>query len=793
LAAKLVSTDLRTLIGAVRILDGSRFVIDGESFEVDEAAAVETPAAGNGGKEPSHAGSAGGPPALRGTLAESLATELSWRFSTHRGAASRRRADALARRVHLARLSQANNGSGGWQPGCTVQRLEADGTVVVTVFGIACWAPPASVRCAGEIVPGARCRVLLPKELCEHLPGFYLALGNADRGDGETAFRLRLYWHLRSAAAEPWVRTATTLLNDAGIPFLLKTLIEPRFFRRADAGVLYLDPGAYLAAGQEIRQIYRRLGDGLRPEVPMFTVRLAPGLGIAEGPADGSSFGENRCGLIARALVEGHAAGRHRRDQRVQAVAAAFRDAGLDPLRPHLAPGSRESYRPLRHPGRGVAAVTAPAAAAATLFTGSLIDAARRLGDKLCRDAYWHRGRCNWIGHRHDDLDPLMAASSPTVAALDASLYSGTAGVGLFLARLYAAAGDEAYRRTARGALRQALSALRLEPGRHPRLGFFSGELGVAGATRRVAALTADPALGSRAEQLFQRQLDGFDDELWLDVISGAGGAVPALLGLHRETGDERLVDAAVRLGDEICRAAIVHGDVWTWPNLRLSGIDAVPMLTGISHGAAGVGLALLELFAATGHEPFLAAGRGAFAYEDQCFDGERGNWPDFRTGRLPESRRGTPSDGPAFMTAWCHGAPGIALSRLRAMDLDPERRGAYEAAARVGLATTVENLQHRLAEPDADASLCHGVCGLVDVLLVAAEVLGEPDHRRRAEEALRRLVAKHGDPGDWPSGALSRGPNPSLMLGEAGVGYTLLRCSDPGCLPSVLAMDSAA
>jgi class II lanthipeptide synthase len=768
LASEAVSADLSALIGAVRILDGSRYLIGGELVEVEREL---TPAG-----EP---------------LRQSLASEMYRRLYTRRGAVPTRSADSLARREHLARLSQANLGGGGWQPGCTVQRVEADGTAVATVFGIACWVPPAAVRYDGEPVPGASCRVLLPKELCEHLPGFYLALGDAD-GGGEATFSLRLYWHLKPEAAEPWVRATTEIFNDAGIAFRLKALSDPRFFHRADAGVLYLDPGAWRASRRRIRAVYRRLHDGLRPEVPRLTARLAPGLGIAEGPADGSSFGEHRCALIARALVEAFAAGRRRPEEWTATTAVAFRDAGLDPLRPHLAPGSQASYPPLGPPRRQRAASETPAAKNDPSAAGSLLDAARRLGDALCRDAYWHRGRCNWVGHRSGDLDPLTADTAPAVAALDASLYGGTAGVGLFLARLHAATADEVHRRTARGALRQALSALCLEPGRHPCLSYWSGELGVAVAARRVAELTSDPALGSRAASLLRRQLDGLDGEHPLDVIGGNAGAIPALLGLHRATGDARLLAGAVALGEEILAAAVRDGEGWTWPNLRLSGIDAVPMLTGISHGAAGVGLALLELFAATGHEPFLAAGRGAFTYEDQCFDGERGNWPDFRTGRLPE-KRGTPSDEPAFMTAWCHGAPGIALSRLRAMDLDPARRGAYEAAARVGLATTVENLQQRLAEPDADASLCHGVCGLVDVLLVAAEVLGEPEHRRRAEEALRRLVAKHGDPGDWPSGALSRGPNPSLMLGEAGVGYTLLRCFDPGCLPSVLAMDSAS
>ncbi|HZW30379.1 MAG TPA: lanthionine synthetase LanC family protein, partial [Isosphaeraceae bacterium] len=55
------------------------------------------------------------------------------------------------------------------------------------------------------------------------------------------------------------------------------------------------------------------------------------------------------------------------------------------------------------------------------------------------------------------------------------------------------------------------------------------------------------------------------------------------------------------------------------------------------------------------------------------------------------------------------------------------------------------------------------------------------------ARAATQSLIDRHSASADWPSGRSSGGPNPSLMIGTAGIGYTLLRLHDPGGVPSIL------
>jgi lantibiotic modifying enzyme len=92
------------------------------------------------------------------------------------------------------------------------------------------------------------------------------------------------------------------------------------------------------------------------------------------------------------------------------------------------------------------------------------VDQARRIGEDICRDAIWHEDRCNWVGAVREEAAPGQPAIA--YAALGPDLYGGTSGVALFLAHLHAATGDEAARRSALGAIRQALHAVEL--GRSP-------------------------------------------------------------------------------------------------------------------------------------------------------------------------------------------------------------------------------------------------------------------------------------------------------------------------------------
>jgi lantibiotic modifying enzyme len=244
----------------------------------------------------------------------------------------------------------------------------------------------------------------------------------------------------------------------------------------------------------------------------------------------------------------------------------------------------------------------------------------------------------------------------------------------------------------------------------------------------------------------------------------------------------------AIALGEELCRAAARRDGVWTWdPEVAVGPGSASMPLTGLSHGAAGIALALLELHAATQRRHFLQAASGAFAYEDSLFNPSLGNWPDLRRIDVP----GQSPQPPSYARAWCHGAPGIALARLRASALDPMRAQTHLSMARAALDTTLRAIDENVDRRGFDASLCHGLAGLMDIALTAGTILNETAFHERVVAAAAVLIERHHNLGDWPSGLVSGRPNPSLMLGHAGIGYFFLRLHDPKTVPSVLLLNT--
>jgi lantibiotic biosynthesis protein len=396
------------------------------------------------------------------------------------------------------------------------------------------------------------------------------------------------------------------------------------------------------------------------------------------------------------------------------------------------------------------------------------LDAALRLGREISAAAIWSDGRCSWVGGRPDEGPGGTIAM--TYASFGPDLYGGTAGVGLVLAELFDAGGEEdpELRRAALGALGHALDRAAEIDGA-ARLGAYGGRLGIALCAARAGKVLGEPALAARAGEIVGG-LDYSLTPLENDLISGRAGAILALLALGALGVEEAEVERAVALGEGLLDAAEPEEAGWSWPS---SSMPSARNLTGLSHGAAGVGVALMELHRATGENEYRAAARAAFAYERSLYVERARNWPDLREfpslGARPE---GAP---PPCATLWCHGAPGIALSRLRARELGAAN--GTEEEARVALATTAESLRQGL-EAGGNYSLCHGLAGNAEVVAEGAALLegGADIAREVAAVGIERYLATDIP---WPLG-VHQGHTDSLMVGLAGTAYSYLRLHDP-------------
>jgi len=380
------------------------------------------------------------------------------------------------------------------------------------------------------------------------------------------------------------------------------------------------------------------------------------------------------------------------------------------------------------------------------------------IAERLCRDALWFEDRCTWLNaERADGIDKYMP--------LDGSYYEGTSGIAYYLARAYTATGRHVLRKTARGAIHHALRSPIALSGRH---GLYTGALGIGLVSVWVGSLVDCDDIRHRGLKLVDGLLPELNSEKMVDVLSGLAGMIYGLTCLWRETGSARYLELAIKMGDELVARSTAYRGTMSW---TVSGIRSWRPLIGFSHGAAGIAAALDVLGKAADSHYFCEAAGQARAYERMHFQAEKGNWPDFRV-----KDRGSRRPPVAFTTTWCHGAPGVALSRL--VSCQTGMADDVREEALVGLATTDSFVTTSLSTQNANYSLCHGLAGNASVLIEGQRVLGFQSSA--VAKVAQNGIERHRVQGFWPCGT-STGDHPGLFLGRAGIGYFYLALAEAG------------
>lgn len=406
------------------------------------------------------------------------------------------------------------------------------------------------------------------------------------------------------------------------------------------------------------------------------------------------------------------------------------------------------------------------------------LEVADTIGARLCRDALWAGDRCNWLGAA---IEPVGGRWRPVQRTFGPDLYSGTSGVALFLGQLYGLVPEPIYRMTALAAIEQSLSRLEDLPPT-VRAAFYTGWTGPAYACTVLGSLLNDPALVRRGVEILEGLADYDPDGQGLDVLGGLAGAIPALLTVARQHDKPALMDQAIIYGQQLLTAARRSESGWSWATVHSPQDGGAPDLLGFSHGAAGIAWALLELYQETNQEAYREGAEQAFRYERHHFSEEQQNWPDFRTLHDPPDGE---DPKPAFMMAWCHGAPGIGLSRLRAYQILGLDR--YREEAETAVQATRLGLEKALTTGQGNYSLCHGLGGNTDLLLYTHEALHDEGLVAVAEQVGRHGVeAFHAARMPWPCGVRGAGETPGLLLGTAGIGHFYLRLHDAAAVPPI-------
>ncbi len=237
-------------------------------------------------------------------------------------------------------LSSANRSRNRWESGWRIERVEKTGSIVAEHDAFRRTASPGNYALTFTEdlppQPGMAATLYFARESFTLQAEVYYAFGEAIPTHDDEVRPMRIYLSAPDQVLPELYSFLTGQLNHLGIPFTLKTLLA-RFERdRSDSTVLYISRRLWSEAEVLVKELPDSLLTRLRPRTPLFTFKLAPGIGVAESPFGGESFGMHRCRLLAESILEARRTGHEDATSRLQVLNRKFRSAGIDLAQPHL-------------------------------------------------------------------------------------------------------------------------------------------------------------------------------------------------------------------------------------------------------------------------------------------------------------------------------------------------------------------------------------------------------------------------------------------------------------------------
>lgn len=271
------------------------------------------------------------------------------------------------------------------------------------------------------------------------------------------------------------------------------------------------------------------------------------------------------------------------------------------------------------------------------------------------------------------------------------------------------------------------------------------GSIKVGGNLNREASIefASDLALQSI------KNINKRDQDLDLDLLNGLPGYLIAISQLNTHIRNQKLEELIQELIETIA----------TKVQLLESGNEN--FLTGLSHGLAGIVLAMSRLYKYTKIEATLEIARLALKIENRHIAEENQMWLDYRH---------TP---PVISNAWCHGATGIGLSRIELLSIDPSNEIAHDDLMKA-IAYTLSNLTTSVDH------VCCGNFGRIELFLSTATLYDQKDFFKFSENIVAKLWEESKVKGGFTRGDGGFINDIGLFQGFSGIALQTLRVLHP-------------
>ncbi len=381
-------------------------------------------------------------------------------------------------------------------------------------------------------------------------------------------------------------------------------------------------------------------------------------------------------------------------------------------------------------------------------------------------------GSCSWMSAG------IIGTNRFRIQPMSMFLYDGMPGVTLFLSALYAVTADPEIKRLNDASiktLRQVIDNMhqyQAYANTSP-IGIASGISSVIYSLLKISAFLGDPSFIKDAEKVSVMVTPSMiQKDQYFDVISGSAGCILGMLALYNRSGHSESLEKAILCGEHLLKNVTRNSDgSCGWATVEKN------MLAGFSHGQAGIAYALMKLYEVTGNNRYREAAEQAIRYENKLYSPEYNNWQDIRG--LEEKKDNVPN----YMSAWCHGAPGIGLARLAARHL------LNEASVENDIQNAIKETRRAVNSMTSRDHICCGNLGLADILLYFAQKTGDKNLVAESAELTAKVILAAEKRGHFNIllGSGENLANTGFFQGLTGIGYALLRQAFPDKFPSIL------
>lgn len=372
---------------------------------------------------------------------------------------------------------------------------------------------------------------------------------------------------------------------------------------------------------------------------------------------------------------------------------------------------------------------------------------------------------------------------------LNNSLYNGNTGIALFFLELFGVTHNERYKEISEQAIAWEIHYYKTKAKSAESFAFLTGNMSLVYLLLRAGKVFLEERYVDQAEDI-AKEASSFVHYHITDFINGVAGTLWCLLRLYTERKSDWLLAEIKKFTWEILQRLHVSdkGVYWDRNGRQIHG------LCGFSHGASGVGYVLLEVGRFFDIPGLSQIGRAAFDYENQYFDSQTMNWQDFRKAidvqrdKVIFQKAYLENDTTFFekgrnMNMWCHGAAGIGLTRVYNKYVLGNHEFDHDLSAAI---TSVEEMLVK-ENTTYTHSLCHGRLGNLELFIQLNIASNTSRFGYEISQNIEQILAEKKDWGFYYSGVPRSKEDTSLFLGDAGVGYQLLRISYPQEVPSIL------